>query len=43
MKNNNTFKFDKVIYADMFLYKNKEKTNKIRELIKKLKAEIKLI
>jgi hypothetical protein len=37
IKNNNHFKFDKVIYADMFLYKNKKETDKIREMISKQK------
>jgi hypothetical protein len=43
IKNNEHFHFDKVIFADMFLSKNKAKTDKIRELIKNQKIEISLI
>lgn len=40
VKNNDHFHFDKLIYADMFLSKNKRKTDRIRELIKNQKIEI---
>ncbi|TNV86827.1 hypothetical protein FGO68_gene17503 [Halteria grandinella] len=37
------FSFDKVIYADMFLYKNNERASQIREDIEKMKVQAKRI
>lgn len=43
IKCHDRFSFDKVIYADMFLYKNMEKANIVREEIDNAKAKIKKI
>eukprot|EP00347_Sterkiella_histriomuscorum_P010153 403377401 len=41
IKNNSLFKFDKVIYADMFLFKNRERTEMMRNQIQQTKDKIK--
>lgn len=43
VKCHDNFNFDKVIYADMFLYKNHERASQVREEIEKMKAESKRI
>lgn len=43
VKNNAFFEFDKVIYADLFMYQNKQRTDKLRDEISKIKDEINLL
>jgi hypothetical protein len=43
VKKNTFFQFDKVIYADMFLHKNRSMTMKVREKVKMMKERIKEI
>ncbi len=40
MKCHDFFSFDKVIYADMFLFKNQEKANQVREDIERMKLKL---
>ncbi len=42
-KSNNFFQFDKVIYADMFLSENREKTMQVRQQVQKWKHQIKVL
>jgi hypothetical protein len=42
-KSNNYFQFDKVIYADMFLSENREKTIQMRQQVQKWKQQIKAL
>jgi hypothetical protein len=43
VKCHNYFTFDKVIYADMFLYRNQERANQVRADIERMKANIKQV
>jgi len=43
VKKNNYFEFDKVIYADMFMHQNKQKTDQLRKDLLSIKEEIKAL
>lgn len=43
VKNNKVFKFEKVIYADAFMHKNKRSTKQMRKELQNTKEKVKLL